>query len=99
VAKHEIEYTESALEDIAFLKPFAQRQVFDAVDQQLTYEPVVATRNRKPLDENLLAPWELRVGTYRVFYSVDAEQRTVRITAIGYKTHNKLYIRGKEYQL
>ncbi len=99
MAKHQVDYTESALEDVAFLKTYAQRLVFDTVDQQLAYEPTVETRNRKILEDNPLATWELRIGIYRVFYDVDTEQQTVRITAVGYKDHNKLYIRGKEYQL
>lgn len=99
MAKYQLEYTDSALEDVALLKIYAQRLVFDAVDQQLLYEPTVETRNRKFLEDNPVATWELRIGSYRVFYDVDAEQQTVRITAVGYKEHNKLYIRGKEYQL
>lgn len=67
MAKHQIDYSESALEDITFLKPYAQRLILDTVDQQLIYEPTVETRNRKHLDDNPLATWELRIGIYRVF--------------------------------
>ena len=97
MAKHQLAYTESALEDIGFLKPYAQRLIFDTVDQRLVYEPTMSTRNRKNLQDNPLATWELRIGIHRVFY--DVEQQTVIIIAVGYKEHNKLYIRGKEYQL
>ena len=36
---------------------------------------------------------------YRVFYDVYAQQRTVRIKAVGWKERDKLVIRGKEFTL
>jgi len=44
-------------------------------------------------------PGSLRVGTYRIFYDVEEERATVRVKAIGWKEHNRLFIRGKEYLL
>ena len=67
--------------------------------QQLVSEPLAQTRNRKPLRPNDLAAWEMRVGSHRVFYDVDEEGTKVTIKAVGLKEHNKLFIRGKEYQL
>ncbi len=60
-------------------------------------EPDRETRNRKPLEPNALADWELRIGDYRVFYDIDIAGTTVKIKAIGHKEHNRLVIRGKEY--
>ena len=45
--------------------------VLDAVDEQLTHQPTVETRNRKPMRPNPLAPWELRIGVLRVYYDVE----------------------------
>jgi hypothetical protein len=45
----------------------ARSVVLDAIGRQLEHEPLVATRHRKPLRPNVLAPWELRVGSLRVF--------------------------------
>ena len=36
---------------------------------------------------------------YRVFYDVNEAGKTVTVKAVGWKEHNKLLIRGKEYQL
>jgi mRNA-degrading endonuclease RelE of RelBE toxin-antitoxin system len=38
------------------------------------------------------------VGNFRVFYEVilENEQQAVKITAVGRKEHNKLYVGGKE---
>ena len=39
------------------------------------------------------------MGTYRIFYDIEKEHATVRVKAIGWKEHNRLFIRGKEYLL
>jgi len=94
-----LEITESARDDLRFLQPFAQRRILDAIARQLPNEPLTATRHRKPLCQNALSAWEFRVGTYRIFYDVEEERATVRVKAIGWKAHNRLFIRGKEYLL
>ena len=96
---YDIEYTESALEDIAYFKKYERVIILDAVDQQLMHQPLVKVRNRKPLESNELGSWELRVGKYRIFYDVDSDESLVIIKATGWKEHNMLYIRGKEYKL
>jgi mRNA-degrading endonuclease RelE of RelBE toxin-antitoxin system len=95
----DLQFTDSALEDLRFLKRFEQSYVLDAVERQLSTEPLISTRNRKPLRPNDLAQWELRAGAFRVFYDVDGAGRIVRIKAIGWKEHNRLVIRGKEFFL
>ena len=85
---------------LAHLHPrLRKRRILDAIAQQLPNEPLTATRHRKPLRPNDLSAWELRVGTYRIFYDVEEERATVRVKAIGWKEHNRLFIRGKEYLL
>ena len=42
------------------------------------------------------AAWEARVGVHRVFYDVDEANRKVTVKAVGWKEHNRLFIRGKE---
>jgi mRNA-degrading endonuclease RelE of RelBE toxin-antitoxin system len=70
-----------------------------AIEQQLGWEPMTKTSNRKPLRPNELSKWELRVSEYRIFYDVDEITLTVKIKAVGYKEHNRLFIRGKEFYL
>ena len=68
----------------------------DTVDKQLPYQPTIRTQNRKPLRPNLLAPWELRIGQLRVYYSVeDVPEPVVYVHAIGIKRRNQVWI-GKE---
>lgn len=70
--------------------------ILDAVEIQLTYQPTVETRNRKPMRLNSLAPWELRVGVLRVYYDVeDKPEPVVLIRAVGIKERDRVRI-GKE---
>jgi mRNA-degrading endonuclease RelE of RelBE toxin-antitoxin system len=97
---YSIEYTENAVEDIAHFKKYERVIVIEGIEQQLIHEPLREVRNRKPMKENALqAEWELRIGSYRVFYNVDTSSIMVVILAVGWKEHNVLYIRGKEYRL
>ncbi len=78
--------------------------ILDVIEQQLRYEAITKTRNRKPLRiPNLLdATWELRCGwhnRYRVFYDVDIENRFVIVLAVGHKLGNRLVIGNEEFEL
>jgi mRNA-degrading endonuclease RelE of RelBE toxin-antitoxin system len=97
---YSIEFAQSVREQ---LRAFTARQrttVLGAIEEQLSYQPLVETKQRKLLRPNPLAPWELRVGNFRVFYEVAADEPdTVRILAVGQKRGNKLYIGGQEIEL
>jgi mRNA-degrading endonuclease RelE of RelBE toxin-antitoxin system len=72
--------------------------------EQLTYEPDVQTRNRKPVRPPAAfnAEWELRFGPdnrFRVFYQIDLGSREVLIVAIGVKDRNRLFVGGEEVTL
>ncbi len=55
-------------------------RVLDAIEEQLSHQPLVETKHRKALRSNPIAPWELRAGYFRVFYDVAADETdTVRI--------------------
>jgi mRNA-degrading endonuclease RelE of RelBE toxin-antitoxin system len=95
----EIIFTESALGDLQHLRKAEQSLVTAAAERQLTKDPLTPTHNRKPLRPNDLSQWELRTGSYRIFYDVDEQGLKVTIKAIGVKEHNRLMIRGKEYLL
>jgi mRNA-degrading endonuclease RelE of RelBE toxin-antitoxin system len=69
------------------------------IREQLTDQPLIETKNRKPLRDNPIASWELRIGKYRVFYQVSDPTQMVSIVSVGHKEHNILLIRGKEVQI
>ena len=72
--------------------------IVERIEKQLSHEPMVETRNRKRLRPNPVAPWELRVGHFRVFYDVE-ESEIVTVLAIGLKQGSQLHIEGKEIEL
>jgi mRNA-degrading endonuclease RelE of RelBE toxin-antitoxin system len=97
---YQIEYTDAAIEHLKTLTKRQQITVLDTVDEQLKYEPLVETRNRKPMQPNSLATWELRIGKLRVYY--DVENNTVSIVyiqAVAIKNRNRVRIGKEEIEL
>jgi mRNA-degrading endonuclease RelE of RelBE toxin-antitoxin system len=96
----EIEFAPEVEEHLQALTARQRTIVFDAIDNQLIYEPMVETRNKKPMRPNALAPWELRIQNMRVYYDIEQEpEAMVVILAIGVKDHNRILIGGKEIEL
>ncbi|MEC4814035.1 MAG: hypothetical protein SAK29_12295, partial [Scytonema sp. PMC 1069.18] len=60
----EIDFTESAIEDLRYLKKTEQNLILDSIEQQLSQEPLAITKNRKPLRPNNISTWELRIDKY-----------------------------------
>jgi mRNA-degrading endonuclease RelE of RelBE toxin-antitoxin system len=93
---YRVEYSPDAEEHLRKLTRREQVIVLDAVDQRLTGQPTVETKNRKPMRPNPVAPWELRIGHLRVYYDVQEEpEAVVFIRAVGIKQRNQVRI-GKE---
>ncbi len=87
----------------AHLRALTARQqatVLSAIEEQLRHTPAAATRNRKTMRANPLAPWELRVGVLRVYFDVsDEPERVVTIRAVGIKRGNEVWIGGRRFTL
>ncbi len=98
MAWHLIEFTDGAKLDLAWFTAPERKVILDGIKEQLVWEPIVRTRNRKPIREEP-PRWELRVGKHRVLHEVDDTSSIVTIGAVGYKEHNVLYIRGREVEL
>lgn len=93
---YSIEYSPLTEEHFRALTLRQQRIVLDGVDRQLTHEPTVETRNRKPMRPNPIAPWELRIGELRVYYDIEeTPEPVVLIRAVGVKERNRVRI-GKD---
>lgn len=72
--KYKIEFTEEARDDLRWLRAYEQKIILQGIKDNLTNEPVKETRNRKPLEENPIAPWELRIQKFRVSYDVEKKK-------------------------
>lgn len=96
----EVRFAECVTEHLDALTRAERVRVLAAVTRQLVHEPLVETRNRKPLRPNPVAPWELRVGALRVFYEVASDtSNVVNVLAVGKKYRSLLRIGGREIKL
>ena len=95
-----IRFAACVAQQLDHLKARDRVTVLDAIEHQLTHDPLVEVRHREPLRPNPVAPWELRVGTLRVFYEVtSAESGVVHVLAVGRKVRNSLRVGGQEIKL
>jgi mRNA-degrading endonuclease RelE of RelBE toxin-antitoxin system len=97
---YNIEYAPEVEAHLAALTKREARTVLDTVPRQLGHQPTLVTRNRKPLEANPIAPWELRIGDLRVYFeAVEEPARIVRIVAVGRKERERVLIGGLEVKL
>ncbi len=99
-----LEFAPIVFEHLAAIDAKYDSLIRKKIEEQLTYEPNVETRNRKPVrpPAAFQAEWELRFGPsnrFRVFYQIDHENRGVRVVAIGEKDRNRLLVGGQEVTL
>jgi mRNA-degrading endonuclease RelE of RelBE toxin-antitoxin system len=91
-----IEYSPEAEEHLQGLTARQRKIVFDTVDRQLLNQPNVETKNRKPMRPNPVAPWELRIGSLRVYYDVEEHPESkVVVAAVDVKERNRVRIGGE----
>jgi hypothetical protein len=75
------------------------------IREQLTYEPGLETRNRKPFRRQPApfgADWEIRFGPdnrLRVLYRIVEGAHEVHVLAVGVKERNRLLVAGEEMDL
>ncbi len=62
-----------------------------------TGRPTLVGNANKALRPNPFASEELRLGDFRVLYSVDEDNLEVTIVAVGQKRGNKLIVGGEEF--
>ena len=98
--RFQIEYTPEAMDHLAGLRAHEAALVLDNVERKLTHEPTMPSRNRKLLRANPVAPWELRLGTLRVYFDVAFEPApVVTVRAVGVKIRERVWVGGKEVDL
>ena len=97
---YEIKFAADVRQHLEALTARERSTALEMIERQLLHEPLVETRNRKPLRPNPVAPWELRIGNLRAFYEVvPGDPDVVRIVAVGKKEGNVVRIAGKEIKL
>lgn len=93
-----IQFTTESEIDLDAFTARERRIIIDGIKAHLVHDADQPSRRRKQLRPNPIAPWELRIENYRVFYELKDAQ-TVTIIATGYKSHNELYIRGQKVEI
>jgi mRNA-degrading endonuclease RelE of RelBE toxin-antitoxin system len=66
---YEIQFAPAVDKHLKVLTARQRKIVYDGIEMHLTDQPLVETRNRKPMRQNPLVPWELRLGDLRVLLS------------------------------
>jgi hypothetical protein len=102
--RYELVYAEDIPEHLRAIEAKHSSLIRRTIEEQLSYQPLVETRNRKPLMRpgGLGAEWELRFGPgnqFRVFYRVEVIFRRVHVLAVGAKSGNRLLVGGEEWRL
>jgi mRNA-degrading endonuclease RelE of RelBE toxin-antitoxin system len=97
---YRIEYSPDTEDHLRAFSVRDRRIILDTIDVQLRHQPTVSTKNRKGMRPNPLAPWELRIGKFWVYYDVVEDPKpVVFIRAIGIKERSIVRIGGKVIQL
>jgi addiction module RelE/StbE family toxin len=82
--RHEIALKPAAIKDLDRLRKYDATWITDSVEQHLRFEPQKTSRSRiRKLRGKQPADYRLRVGDYRVFYTV--EKSTVSVLRILHK--------------
>ena len=96
--RFEVGLVPSAVEDLHHFEAHEERIIVEGIREFLEVDADKENKRRKQLRANPLAPWELRVGDYRIFYEIRAGS-VVEVLAVGRKVHNELFIRGRRAEI
>jgi mRNA-degrading endonuclease RelE of RelBE toxin-antitoxin system len=88
---YRVRFAKSVEHDLRRIRGDHRSLILVRIQEMLTHEPTVESRNRKQL-VNLVPPfeaippvWELRIREYRVFYDVSEEKKVVYVRAVRRK--------------
>ena len=86
-----IRFAAGVVVDLKRLPAGARKRILDDIERKLSHEPGKPTKHIKQL-RSLVPPfeavppiWQLRIGSYRVFYDVDEVDRQVFVRAVRRK--------------
>jgi mRNA-degrading endonuclease RelE of RelBE toxin-antitoxin system len=95
---YNISINPNAWGDLNYLRKFDRTRILRAINI-LANDPISVTNDKRILRPNNIAERELKIGNFRAFYNIDENTKEVEIISVGWKVHNKLYVRGKETPL
>jgi len=68
--RFDVTLVESADDDLSHYRKPERLVILDGIARMLEQDADQESRKRKRLRPNALAPWELRIGDFRVFYEI-----------------------------
>ena len=93
MAKYEIFLKPSALNDMDALRRFDAVRIADAMERHLMHRPAAQSRSRiKRLRGKGRADYRLRVGQFRVLYTIDETASRVVVLRVMHKAETKAYL-------
>ena len=103
-APYRLLYAPDVKQRLKAIEPKYYSLIRSTMEAQLKLEPMIETRNRKPLKQqaDFEGESELRFGPdnrFRVSYAIDIERREVHILATGVKKGNQFFIGREEVEL
>jgi len=78
MAAFRIELTDEAKEDLYYFTAHERKALIAEIRAQLSYQPLVTTRNRKPLRLNPIASWEFVSASTESFMRWTKPRRVCR---------------------
>ena len=96
---YRIQYSPDAEDHLRGLTARQRSIVLDTIDRQLAHQPTLETKNRKPMRQNPLAAWEVRIGRMRVYYRVEEAEHVVQVLAVGVKRRHHVYLGERVVEL
>ena len=84
-SEYTLEYTAEATKDLATLSQTMAQRVLDRLDWLVT-NPTAILDPRRRLSGLLAGKFKLRLGDYRVIYTVDHAQQIVRVESIKHRS-------------
>lgn len=95
-----VNYSPDAQQQLRGIERKHHSLIRQTIHEQLTFEPLTQTRNRKPLRSPVCgATWELRFGPhngFRVLYAIDEENLEILVQAIGTKDGSDLHVEERD---
>lgn len=87
---YEIQYSQSAVEDVESLRAYDQRKIITAIERHLLHRPTQTSRVRiKRMIQPFWSQFRLRVDDFRVYYDVGEESRLVSVLRVLKKSKER----------
>ena len=89
---YEIRLKHSAISDMDALRKYDATRIADAMERHLRNDPTKESRSRIKRLRGITDPdYRLRVGDYRVFYTVHDDRRRVDVLRVMHKDQTQSY--------